>query len=227
MIFSSKHKFMFFCNPKTATSSIESGLALYNEFPEFNQGYKGLYANKHIPPCIVKSICTQKIWNESFKFVFVRHPEDWVVSLIFYHHSLRYTRLSTLLKNIVKKPTSFSPLLREYKTAKLFLAKNVIEESDVTHIYKYLYQFRGMPFAPTLLQSNYVFDPDNLMLVSFVGRFENLEYDIGQIKENIGIDFPLPRLNMTNHKPYDEILTSSAKKLIRKLWCVDFENFGY
>jgi hypothetical protein len=107
------------------------------------------------------------------------------------------------------------------------LWKEVIEPEDVMFIYNYLYAYRALPLSKSLMQSNYVFDADNNILVDFIGRFENLDEDVSKIKKIIGIDFTLPHLNKTIHKHYDQVLTKSAKELIRELWSVDFENLGY
>ena len=42
MIVSHKHKFIFICNGKTGTTSIEHGLAAYDESVDMNHGAPGL-----------------------------------------------------------------------------------------------------------------------------------------------------------------------------------------
>ncbi|WP_342597489.1 hypothetical protein VKI21_03665 [Cyanobacterium aponinum UTEX 3222] len=77
------------------------------------------------------------------------------------------------------------------------------------------------------MQSNYVYDVDNNLLVDFIGKLENFEQDVNQIKKRLGIDFPLLHLNTTNHNSNNSMLSLSAKDLITELWAIDFNNFDY
>ena len=85
IIVSHRIKFIFFCNGKTGTTSLEQALKPWDEtsYEEFNAS--GLWYGKHIPPAIVKAVIPADKWDNYFKFVFVRNPYDWVVSQMKYN----------------------------------------------------------------------------------------------------------------------------------------------
>src|SRR5690606_19997000 len=85
MILSHRYKFIFICNGKTGTSSIESVLLPYHEGHEFEVGVQGLFHKKHIPPTALKGILGERVWEEYFVFCFVRNPWDWFVSQYFWN----------------------------------------------------------------------------------------------------------------------------------------------
>ena len=55
---------------------MEAALHGLDESVDFNAGAKGLWANKHMPPSVIRSMLPNEIWRSYFKFVFVRHPLD-------------------------------------------------------------------------------------------------------------------------------------------------------
>jgi hypothetical protein len=224
MILSHKYKFIFIRNGKTGTTSIENILKDFDESQDMNQGLRGLWVNGHIPPAVLKSFLPSDIWNQYFKFVFVRHPLDWFVSQYRYN----FTAPVAFKPEMLMKPKRLLSVIRNYKQSKELYKKQVFNADDVDFIFQYLRKFRGLPCSPSLMQSSYVYDVDGNILVDFIGRFENLVSDVEQIKAKIGIDFELPHLNKSkNRKPYQSCLTNEAVNRIKTLWDIDFRNFGY
>ncbi|WP_342597488.1 sulfotransferase family 2 domain-containing protein [Cyanobacterium aponinum UTEX 3222] len=105
MIISHEYKFIMFCNPKTGTTSLEKALQNYNEYNILNNGYYGLWANKHMPPAIAKGFLPLNVYQDYFKFVFVRHPFDWVISQYKYQAKLEVVSVTTLVKKTVSRST--------------------------------------------------------------------------------------------------------------------------
>jgi hypothetical protein len=105
MIISHELKFIFFCVPKTGTTSLEKALEGYDESIDLNNGYKNLWVNQHLPPSFMKGFVSSDMWNNYFKFLFVRNPFDWVVSSIKYQAKLKTVALSTLVKKTVTRFT--------------------------------------------------------------------------------------------------------------------------
>jgi len=92
MILSRKHKFIFFCNGKTGTTSIEHALKQYDESGPLNFQAPGLWVTKHVPPAAVKALMPAEEWKSYFKFVGFRNPMTWIVSQ--YRHNFgRYASL--------------------------------------------------------------------------------------------------------------------------------------
>lgn len=95
MIISHRHKFIFFAVPKTATHTIREALrehtdendweqqVLYGEqflpFPEIARLRHGHISAEQIRPYL-----DDDVWNEYFKFAFVRNPFDRFVSTCFF-----------------------------------------------------------------------------------------------------------------------------------------------
>lgn len=76
-------------------------------------------------------------------------------------------------------------------------------------------------------QRDFIYSPEGNLLVDFVGRFERLDEDFAEICSRIGISASLPKLNVSNNKPYREFYTDETKELVRKTFAVDCETFGY
>lgn len=202
-VVSHSKKFIFICNGKTGTTSIQNVLEKYNEMPDIDNGYPNLWANKHIPPAVLKSFLPTSIWDDYFKFVFVRHPLDWFIS--------QYSFQTIPSDDGIPNP----PIVKTFTV------------KEVDFFYEYLRPYRGIPDAPTLYQTTYVCDVDGNTIVDFIGHFENLAEDFNKIKAQIDCDVDLPHLNPTNHPTYQECFTPEAMYRIRELWAKDFENFGY
>ena len=77
-------------------------------------------------------------------------------------------------------------------------------------------------------QKDFLFSKNNDQLVSFIGRYENLQKDFQTICKRIGINATLPVLNRsTKSKPYQEYYTPETIQLVRKTFTPDIELFGY
>ena len=106
MIISHKYKFIYFANGKCASSTIENMLAKYNDddrikIVDVGYGKKGIWCKKkldnkkhinnlwgrhteHVPPFLVREELGN-IFNDYFKFSFVRNPYSWIVSQYFWN----------------------------------------------------------------------------------------------------------------------------------------------
>jgi hypothetical protein len=76
-------------------------------------------------------------------------------------------------------------------------------------------------------QKDFIRDQDGKRLVSFIGRYENLEQDFRAICERIGVKVQLPRLNVSKSKPYQSYYTPETIGLVRRTFAPDIELFGY
>jgi hypothetical protein len=77
------------------------------------------------------------------------------------------------------------------------------------------------------LQKDFIYSEDGELLVDFVGRFENLDADFEKICLCIGISTSLPKLNISNTKPYQQFYTNETKELLRQAFDADIALFGY
>lgn len=222
MIVSHRHKFIFICNGKTGTTSIERGLAGCDESADMNAGAPGLWNSKHMPAAVAKALLPSSIWDNYFKFVFVRNPYDWCVSQ--YRHNFR-SRLRVC--KLLRHPFQAAGWLHAHWENRDRRNKRMLDAGDIEFLFTHLRRYRGLPGGTGLCQCNYVHDADGKKVVDFVGRFESLMEDVCEVQKRIGIHFELPHLNATQHPHYSRFLTPAAMETIARLWELDFETFGY
>ncbi len=223
MIISHTHKFIFFCNGKTGTTSIEHALAQYQEGEELDISSPGLFYKKHVPPLMLRSLLPSAIWQDYYKFVFVRNPWDWVVSN--WKYNFEYlpkirSRKHGLIRRIKKFHRGQAGIYRTQYRDKLSV-------DDVSQLHDYLRAVRIIPTEPTCSQWPYVYDMDGIPIVDFVGRFETIENDFKKISEDLGLSIDLPLLNQTAHKPYMDYYTDASRNAVAKIWARDISLFNY
>lgn len=220
MIVSHKHKFIFFCNGKTATTSIEAALSRFDDSISMNGGAPGLWANKHIPPAVARGFFPETLWNEYFKFVFVRHPTTWVLSQARYN--FKPLALKARILKAALRPQEILLSTHQEKRKQRIL-KDGISLTDVDFLFEHLLRFRGLPLASGCYQSNYVYDMNGNKVVDYVGRYEVLEDDISEISSRIGLSIEVPHLNASLIEQKADTETSpSVVQRIQELYAPDF-----
>lgn len=198
MIISHTHKFIFFEMGKTGTTSIAHVLKKYESPFELSKREQKLF-HKHMPPVFLKEKVPAEIWDNYFKFSFVRNTWDWLVSDFFWNKLDRGRTITTL---------SCCDIYSVYDNQKRFR--------------------RGIDWEPTRFQYASLADRQGNLLVDFIGRFENIDDDFNTICERIGIPCEkLPVLNKTKHTHYSDYYTPTVSKLVYQLYRKDIEYFGY
>lgn len=76
-------------------------------------------------------------------------------------------------------------------------------------------------------QKDFICSEDGELLVDFVGRFENINADFETICSRIGISVSLPKMNISNTKPYQQFYNEETKELVRKAFDTDITLFEY
>jgi hypothetical protein len=99
--------------------------------------------------------------------------------------------------------------------------------TDIRETYDLLRQYRGIYEAESLFQYHYAYAPDGTKLVDFVGRFERINRDFDRVMEHLGLDAELPHRNPTDHRGYRSYYTDDTAAMIRDLYAIDVETFGY
>jgi hypothetical protein len=225
MILSHTHEFIFICNGKTGTSSVETALAPYQEGEEFEVGVKGLYTERHVPPATLKAQLGPDIWEEYFTFAFVRNPWDWFVSQYFWNW--RAPQLSK--RQLLRRPlTTLRTYWQEKEKKRRRREVEAFSPADIHETYDLLRQYRGLHQADSLFQYHYIHSPEGERLVDFVGRFERINEDFSRAMDRIGLDAGLPHRNATNHRDhYLTYYTPETADLVGDLYRVDVDTFGY
>lgn len=76
-------------------------------------------------------------------------------------------------------------------------------------------------------QKDFVYSKEGELLVDFIGKFENLDADFQTVCSRIGISASLPKLNVSNTKPYRRYYTDETRELVRQAFAPDISAFNY
>lgn len=247
MILSHTHRFIFICSSKVGTTSMEQVLAPLQEGAAYEFDAPNLFPAKHVPPAMLRAALPVNVWDEYFKFVFVRNPWDWFVSQWCYNPApsrvrdapspqgtaatvRRSARDAARRLGLLRSPTAHVPARDPGNTLQ---APPVGDElvklraSDVDAVFELLKIFRGLPGRDGLYQSSWVQDMDGRQLVDYVGRYETLESDFAHVCAQLGLDLRLPHLNRTRHRDYRSYYSDEARARVQELWQTDIRSFGY
>jgi hypothetical protein len=157
-----------------------------------------------------------KYYKNGFKFCFVRNPFDRLVSLYNYHKVQK--RLGFDFDTFVKL------LYEEFKNKKvpsvgLYNVRTFNKDSPLYHPFIYGNQYNQMiKWIPRE--------------IGYIGRFENLEYDVNQILIILGYTGPtinVPTINVSKkYKPTKDYYTDEQTlKYVRAIYKKDLIRFGY
>ena len=174
MLFSNRYKFLFVHIAKTAGTSIQTvlkklrrrdplaypQLLCYN-ISRFFDNRIGCKIPRHGRVVTAYDMLPREVFEKLFKFAFVRNP--WDIQVSSYHHTLR--EMPELLKN--NQCEDFGDFLRW----------SLDPERPYEHWFQQLNQN----------MIDYMVNLDGSLLIDYVGRFENLEEDWGEVCERIGI----------------------------------------
>ena len=215
MLVSNSHRFIFFHIGKTGGMSVRNTLQHYAQEPEKFKIPRPLprvngEPNKmyevwqtlllHAKASDAQQELPADIFNNFYKFAFVRNPWDLQVSM--YHFILREPTSSTYSQ--VSALGSFEAFIEwVIKTPQPY------------------------PKGITKLQQQMITDADGKLLVDFVGRYETLEQDFEKIATLLNIQEKLPHLNQSQHHDYKSYYNEYTQQLVAEHFKADIELFGY
>lgn len=232
MIISHKYRFIYFANPKTATTSIEKALKDVDESHTFSDRLDRLIAQNrflqnrnliHIAPVYVRQLVGEDIWNGYYKVAFVRNPWDWVISQYcqnFCKVGSKKYKLGLLLNKLSLQP---HPDLdcRE----KPFFTKR-----DFVLHWNLMYRLRNVEDASNSFQYHFVQDKNGNRVADYIGKFENLKADFETFCNHVGLEgFSLPLSNKSKGKTlsYQQYYTGQTKEIVSKKYERDINLFDY
>ena len=172
--------------------------------------------------------------DEYFKFVFVRNPYSWVLSIWnnFYQSPHRNSTIN--FKNFLK--LNARKLLNKKLDSQHFY--EMYSDNSFKSFILFIDEIisKDMPIAKTAwgAADQYSFvENDRNIKFDFVGRFENLLEDSNKIFNTLGIqkldEMPhrICSKNKQKRQNYLEYYDEESIKIVNKLFIRDFENFGY
>jgi len=172
--------------------------------------------------------------NEYIKFVFVRNPYSWILSIWnnFYQSPKRnlpdnlQNSLKFKLRGIFNKKLDSQYFYEMYpdgsfKSFVLFLDEIA---NNHTHLIPKVW---GATDQYSFIENDYNINFD------FIGRFENIQEDINQINNLINDQQPLemacetPSTSNLDRRDYLNYYDEESIKIVNKLFCRDFQAFDY
>lgn len=215
MLISHSHQFIFFHVAKTGGMSARAVLEPFAEEPEKfkikrpprikngkpNKVYEMWEAILlHAKARDAKKLLPNGIFDDYYKFAFVRNPWAWQVSM--YHFILKEPK--HVKRKLVESMSGFDEYLEW-----------VIATPN------------PYPKGATKLQAEAIADADGNLLVDYVGRFETLADDFNAVCGQLNLDVRLPHRNKSKHRDYRDYYNDHTRALVAKHFQQDIELFGY
>lgn len=215
MLISHTHKFIFFHVAKTGGMSIRQVLQPYSQEPDtFKLKRPAQAVNGQPNPLYemwesllwhAKAKDAQKylptaIFEQYYKFAFVRNPWDWQVSM--YHFILK--EADHVKREFVENMTDFEEYLEWVIATKT-----------------------PYPKGATKLQQDMLVDKSNQLLVDYVGRYETLADDFNQVCRRLQLEATLPHINKSQHRDYRSYYNDRTRQLVADYFQADIALFGY
>jgi hypothetical protein len=150
-------------------------------------------------------------YDELFKFAFVRNPWErlvsWYEMIVQNSGSDSPIRPNRLWSYVVSRSNSFEE----------FILRCTDTIDDVDGRKSFLYN-----------QLDYITDDAGKVIVDFVGRFERLAADTGEVFGKIGIPFgAMPHTNPSRHLHYSQYYTARTRDIVAERFAGDIAFFGY
>lgn len=157
----------------------------------------------HKQASVLKNIYSQ--WDSLFSFAIVRNTWDRIYSWYIFHKNV---------KNIKTYEKNFNDWIK----------------SGLNTHWKHKHWYHGEKNDP-LNQLDFLTDSNNKIIVSYIGRFENLRHSLNEIIErlNLNKNIRLPHDNKSDHKNYREAYNEETKNIIAKKYSkeIGFFNFKF
>jgi hypothetical protein len=196
----SEHRLIFVHIQKTGGNAITMGLGQWPGDPM-----------KHFTALELRRVTGETVWEESFKFAFVRNPWDRLVSWWSMVNALRGDYLAGRPLNRFQ-----STVLSKTSCFEDFVGlDDVIVDTDGTKCVQ-----RN--------QIDYICDENGKVIVDFVGRFERLQEDVNlALADRLGKKLTLPHANSSVRKDFRSYYTPALAEKVARIFERDIAAFGY
>lgn len=237
MIISHRHRFIFIHLHKTAGDAISEALSseLTREDFVLRTDIQAWWQwrtqrpdprlrplKKHSPASMIRECVSTEVWEGYFKFGFVRHPVDRVVSLYQYAEKKVTERRRLLPRNA----WYLTPPGRRADPLRWASSRAYLDSDSFSEFIRHPLLELDLAMQP---QTRSLCDDNGDLLVDFVGTFEHLDADFRQVQERIGLAAtPLARRNVSRRpESRSDPLSSDDRAYLVERFRSDFFRFGY
>jgi len=198
-------KCIFVHIPKCGGTSIEDIIwPMPRKVSDLWMGFINEYENKyqtgglqHLKGSQICQEVGQEVYNSYYKFSFVRNPWDKAVSQYMY--------------------------IKERKDLLEFIGM-----TSKDPFIKYLNLIQKIKHVQWEEQFKFVLDDNGELIVDYLGKLENFQEDVLVVLDKLKLDVDnIPHSKKTKRKSYDEYYDDESKELIRNMYKIDIETFGY
>ncbi len=204
--------FIFFHNPKAAGSSVIRKILEESKYScILNKNNQALvdYLSKqnilwpnHAHPKMIRDFLRPEVYQQYFKFSFVRDPRSRLLSTYFYTKQKE--------QKLYEKQSISLPKFN----------RDILESENFED---WIINFNNLP-EPQIS----FFTDNGEMLVDFIGKTELLSSELNKIKSILQInDTEVESLNTSQHKSCDAYFTEKMNQIVREKYADDFLFFGY
>jgi hypothetical protein len=232
MIISLNRRFVFVHIHKCAGTSVEMALGKllrHNDFVigstksgEKNQEFfkKATGLNKHSTALEARRWMGEDMFSKCFKFAFVRHPVDRLLSLYSYAHKLAEGAPMTPEEQAAHERDGTLPdrAPYRYKAVRAALKSKTFSEFA---LHPLTWQDAG-----SQPQWESVCDSNGKLIVDYVGKVETIEQDWAHVVTQLALEAPLEVRNASGGRGTTQ-LSGPALDTVRQRYAKDFELFGY
>jgi len=210
---SHKYKCIFIHLPKTGGESI---------FSLFDDSDSEI--PKHANARQIRAYLGEKLWNEYYKFAFVRNPWDQAVSMYFHLRKPLYQK-----KRILEKYGS--AVLNPINACHVACEKSFTgycEEIFKNHQIQQEASQANWPVSHYAPFHDWISDEEGNILVDYVGRFEEISENMKEVLSVLGKGGELMvNKNKSRHRHYSYYYNQETIELIRSHYVKDINSFGY
>jgi hypothetical protein len=232
MIISLNRRYVFVHIHKCAGTSVEVALGKllrHNDIVlgstksgEKNQEFfkKAIGLNKHSTAAEARKWMGDDMWSKCFKFAFVRHPVDRLLSLYSYAHKLAEGTPMTPEEKAKYDADGHLPDRAPYRYKAVRAALKAKTFSEFA-LHPLTWQDAG-----SQPQWESVCDSNGHLIVDFIGKVETIEQDWARLLNHLGVEAELEVRNASGGRGTSQ-LTPPALEMVRQRYEKDLELFGY
>jgi chondroitin 4-sulfotransferase 11 len=208
-LLNNKKNYIFFHLYKCGGNSIRnvikphlSDVTSPNEFEEIG--------NAHCVPKDIQKIYYEKnkkeLFDNYFKFTFVRNPFDWLLSTYYYIIKTNH-ELNSVIKNM-----TFYQFLEYYINVMMKNENKQLGHNKVVTLYEY------------------ITDDSGELAVDFVGKYENIQDDMKFVCNKINTQYkivPFINVNINRERDYKKYYDAQSINFVKKHFEKDLDYFKY